>query len=106
MSELVPNRAADILKEFGPGGLEKAVKNGEVKSLTDETAIQRLKMAMNQELSAVGAHEFVMLPVPKIGKDGKPELDSDGFEVLVDKKVRKTELIRRKYEAKLKKLNA
>lgn len=98
-----PNPAAEYLKASGPAGLDAAVKAGQFRSLTNEAILHRLKSARDQELNSCSEHEAVTINVPKM-KNGKMELDEEGFAVLVEKKVRKRDLIVRKWDAKVKRL--
>ncbi len=101
-SEVKPtaNPAHDLLKNQGLGALQEAVKNGTIRSLTNEARKSRFEMARREELASCSEHEAVVITVPKKEK-GKFVLDEDGYQVLTEKKVRKHDLINRKWDAKI-----
>jgi hypothetical protein len=101
------NAAADYLAAHGPAALAQAVKEGKIRSLSREHVVKRMQLAQAQEMASASEYDVVTLAVHQKDKEtGKVKLDAEGFPLLVDKRVRKRDLIKRRWELKIQRVLA
>lgn len=70
------------------------------RNLTYERQLAYLARQKSEALAKIGASEVVVTAVPKL-KDGKPVKDAEGFDVLIDKKRLKRDVVAEEFDSRI-----